>query len=369
MKINSNKDKLSQAISIISSPVSSKTTLPILQNFLMEVESNKIKLIKTDLELATVHYISADVEKEGTITAPSKDILDIINSLSPDKSVSLYTDASNKVHIKSGKSKFWVMGAPKEEYPVVPEMDKSEIKKMPVKIIREMIQKTLPSASTQETRYVLNGVLWQVSKQGLEMVATDGRRLALVKNSEIKTDEEFKIIIPAKMLSEFLRYLSSNKPSDDDNVEIGISSNQVGFKINETTFISRLIEGNFPNYKQVIPTKTDISFAINTQDLAAVTKRAGLCVADRGGVVKYEMKKGTMFVSASSQKMEFSDEIKTKYKGKDFECAFNPHYVLDVLKTIKSDDIVFSLSNPVNPVVIEPAGKKDCKFVIMPVRT
>ncbi|HUT85730.1 MAG TPA: DNA polymerase III subunit beta [Elusimicrobiales bacterium] len=369
MKINSNRDKLSQAVSVVLTSVSSKATLPILQNLLMEAKDGKIKFIKTDLELATIHYISADVVEEGTVTLPAKEFSDIINTMPEDKNISLNTDTSNKVHLKCSKSKFWLMGSPKEEYPIIPDLSKSEVIKEPVGILEDMIRKTIFSASTQETRYVLNGVLWMIGKKGLEMVATDGRRLALAKNEQAKTDKDFKIIIPAKVLQELLKYLSAHKPDKDEKIEIGISSNQIGFKINETTFISRLIEGNFPNYKQVIPEKTEISFEITNTDLTAVTRRAGLCTKERGGAVKYEMKDGVLHVSASSQKMEFSDEIKTGYKGKDFECAFNPQYILDVLKNINSPKVVFSLTNPVNPVVVEPVGEKYCKYVIMPVRT
>lgn len=368
MKINSNRDRLLQSVGIVTSSVSSKTTLPILQNILLEAKKSKLKLVKTDLELATISYMKADIEKEGTITVPSKEFSDIINSLPSDKDISLYTDSSNKIHFKSGKSKFWLMGTPNEEYPVIPNLSKSDNIKLPVGTIRNMVQKTLPSVSTQETRYVLNGILWAMGKGGMELVSTDGRRLAMVKNTKVKSNKEFKIIIPAKMLNEFLRFLNSSKISDEEKIDIFVSSNQVGFEVGDTTFISRLIEGNFPNYEQVIPSKTDISLEVDTSELAAVTKRAGLCAVDRGGAVKYHIKVGSMLVSASSQRMEFSDEIKTNYKGADFECAFNPQYILDVLKTIRSKSVIFSLTNPVNPVVIEPADEKDCKFVIMPIR-
>lgn len=368
MKILSTKDNLLEGIQIVQASTSSRATLPILHNFLMEAENGKIKLVRTDLEMATTHYINADVAEPGAITVPAKDFSEILHNLPSDKDIEVRLDSSNKVHIHCGKSKFWVMGVPKEEYPVIPDIGSTDLFEAPAEVIQRMVQKTIFAASTQETRYVLNGVLWIGGKNGLEMVATDGRRLAIASNAEIKTPKDIKVIVPTKILQEFLRFLGINKPEKDEKVIIGVASNQIGFKMRTTTFISRIIEGNFPNYEQVIPSKKDVSFEADTKELLAVTKRAALCVSDRGGAVKYQLKAGSLLVSAASQKMEFEDEIPVSYKGSDFTTSFNPQYIIDVLKNIDTASASFGMTTAINPAIVEPTGQPGCKYIVMPVR-
>jgi len=369
MKINSSKENLMEGIQVIQASVSPRTTLPILHNFLMEAAESKIKLVRTDLELATTHYVNAEVVEPGSITVPAKEFSDILHTLSNDQEITITTDESNKVHIKSGKSKFWIMGAPKDEYPIIPDMEKENVVAVPAESVQRMIQKTIFAASAQETRYVLNGVQWVCGPKGFELVATDGRRLAVASQEAIAGAKDFKIIVPSKILNELTRFLNSEKPAEGATIDVGVSTNQIGFRINQTTFISRLIEGNFPNYEQVIPAKVDITFEADTKELLAVTRRAALCTSDRGGAVKYQMTAGTLMVSASSQKMEFNDEIHTEYSGNDFHVAFNPQYVIDVLKNISTDRVSFGLTNAVNPVLVEPVGEKGCRYVVMPVRS
>ena len=366
MKINSTKDNLLEGMQVIQSTISSRTTLPILHNFLMEAGESNIKLVRTDLEMAAIHFINAEVVQPGSMTIPMKEFSDIIHTLPAEQEISIYTD-QNKVHIHCGKSKFWVMGSPKEEYPLIPDMGKSEMLELNAAAIQDMIQKTIFAASNQETRYVLNGLLWVNGKDGFEMVATDGRRLAIAKRPAAG-GKQFKLIVPTKVLYELLRFLGINKPEPEEPMSIGISDNQIGFQMRQTTFISRLVEGNFPNYEQVLPSKKEIIFEADSAGLLDVTKRAALC-GDGKGAVKYQMKEGTMMVSASSQKMEFSDEVKVESKSPDFQVSFNPQYVADVLKNAAAEKMIFSMTNSTNPVLVEPAGRTDCKYIIMPVRS
>ena len=368
MKINITKETFLDGLSVIQAGVSSRATLPILHNFLMETENGKIKLMRTDMEMASIHYINAEILEEGSITIPLKELTDILKTLPADKEVNITAGADNKVHIKSGKSKFWVIGTPKSEYPLVPEIHKTNTLVLPIKEISEMISGTIFSSSTQETRYVLNGLLWVKTGDKLEIVATDGRRLALAVSAAGTSAKDFKIIIPTKILNELLRFFSLNK-SAEENVELNVASNQVSFNVKETTYISRLIEGNFPNYEQVVPSKKTASFTADNKEIFASTKRASLCAGDLGGTVKYSLNKNILTITSSSQKMDFSDEIKVVYDGDVFEVSFNPQYVLDVLKNIPSEKVEFSLINSAQPVLIEAVGQTKFKYVIMPVRS
>lgn len=232
-----------------------------------------------------------------------------------------------------------------------------------------MVEKTIFSSSTQETRYVLNGLLWVKTGNKFEVVATDGRRLALAVDTIESDTKDFKIIIPTKILNELLRFFSINKPSEDDTLVLSVASNQVSFNIKETTYISRLIEGNFPNYEQVIPNKKVMGFLSDTKEILASTKRASLCANELGGTVKYSLNNNVLKITSNSQKMDFSDEMKVEYTAEPFEISFNPQYVLDVLKNISTEKVEFSFINAAQPVLIEEINNTKFKYVIMPVRS
>ena len=368
MKINITKSTLLEGIQVISAGVSSRTTLPILHNFLMEAKKGKLKLVRTDMEMATVHFVAAEIEEEGAITIPLKEFSDIIKNLPDDKEITLTLDENNKFHIKSGKSKFWVMGTPKSEYPAIPEVERENSVELSPIELQNMIEKTAFSASTQETRYILNGLLWNNTAEQFEIVATDGGRLAIASHAPLADSAAFKILIPTKILNEVCRFISLSKPDKDSKINVNVSSNQVSFILNETTFISRLIEGNFPNYNQVIPTKKNISFEVFSKELLASTRRSALCSGEFGSVVKYKLENNTLTISSNSQNMEFTDELPVEYNNDKFEVAFNPQYIIDVLKNIGADKVSFSFVNESQPVLLEPVGDKTFKYVIMPVR-
>ncbi len=368
MKINITKATLLEGIQIISSGVSARTTLPILHNFLLETQNGKLKLVRTDMEMATVHFVPSEIEEEGSITVPLKEFSDIIKNLSDDKEINLQTDENNKMHIKSGKSKFWVMGTPKSEYPAIPEIEQAGKLELDPLLLEQMISKTAFSASTQETRYILNGLLWSNTAEGFEIVATDGGRLAVASQKSLENSQEFKVIIPTKVLTELCRFISIAKPEKEDKLEVNVAANQVSFVMKETTFISRLIEGNFPNYKQVIPTKTNITFEVFSKELLASTRRAALCAGEFGSIVKYHLENNLLTISSTSQNMDFTDEIPVEYNAEAFEANFKPQYIIDVLKNVSAEKVSFSFVNSSQPVLIKPVENDTFKYVIMPTR-
>ncbi|MDD5627696.1 MAG: DNA polymerase III subunit beta [Elusimicrobia bacterium] len=370
MKIHCNKEDLTKGIQTIQSALSSRTTLPILLNFMMETESSKIKVSSTDLEMGVKHYLPAEVEADGSITIPAKKFSEILHSLPDGHEVELSVDAGDKVHVKCGRSRFALLGAPKSEYPVLPEFDRKEAFSLPMGLVADMVRKTIFAASSDETRHVLNGVYWSARKGALEMVATDGRRLAVTGRKGALKDREFQIIVPTKVLAELLRLFSSRdiKPDAQDKLQVGVTDNQIVFQAGETTLISRLIGGTFPNYEQVIPQKKDISVVLGAADLLAVTKRAALCALDRGGSVKFALLKKCLHISASSPNLEFNDELEVDYSGADFQVAFNPHFMVDALKHADCEKVSLGFTSPVNPVLIEPVGGDESRFVIMPMR-
>jgi len=371
MKIHCSKEELAYGVETIQAALSARTTLPILLNFLLETENLKVKVVSTDLEMGVKHYISAEVESDGSITIPAKKFSDILRSLPDEKEVELSVDAGGKVQLKCGRSVFGIIGAPKSEYPVLPEFSKQNAFEMPVALLREMVGKTLFAASADETRHVLNGVFWSVKKGFLEMVATDGRRLAIMAKQALPKEKDFQVIVPTKILSELQKLLNTYEDGKEgsDKILIYVTENQIAFQLKTTTLLSRLVGGSFPNYQQVIPSKKDITVLAKTKDLLAVTKRAALCAVDRGGSVKYTLKKGSLYVSAASQNLEFNDEIPLEYSGEDFQISFNPQFVIDAIKHIESEKVKISLTTPVNPALFEPSQGEDYRFVVMPMRS
>ncbi|MFA6079621.1 MAG: DNA polymerase III subunit beta, partial [Candidatus Omnitrophota bacterium] len=308
MKIHCTKEDLAKGVQTIQSALSARTTLPILLNFMMETEKSKVKVVSTDLEMGVKHFIPAEVESDGSITIPAKKFSDILHSLPEGHDVELSVDSGDKVQLKCGRSRFSIIGAPKSEYPVLPEFDKHDAFELPLGMVCDMVKKTIFASSSDETRHVLNGVLWSAKKGVLDMVATDGRRLSIVSKKGIQKDKEFQIIVPTKVLGELLRLMSAFdvKPESDEKMQVGVTDNQIVFHIKETTLLSRLIGGTFPNYDQVIPKKKDITIIIDSKELLAVTKRAALCALDRGGAVKFSLQKKSLHKSASSQNLEFN---------------------------------------------------------------
>ncbi|MBI4801467.1 MAG: DNA polymerase III subunit beta [Elusimicrobia bacterium] len=370
MKITSNRNTLIKGLQTIQAGLSAKTgTIPILQNFLMETEENGLKVVFTDLEMAIKHHISVEVKNSGSITMPMKKFMEIIQNLGEENDVNVSVDDANRVAINSGKSKFKLSGAPKNDYPVIPDLDETNAFKIPAGLLSSMISGTIFSISTEDNRHFLNGLLWKYEKEVFIMAATDGRRLALASTGKVKIKKDFKAIVPSKILNELVKFIKSSDFDEKEEITVGLSSNQLGFKIGKTVFISRLMEGNFPAYDQIIPKTRENSVELDAAKLTAVTKRAAICSSERSGVVKYTFKKGMIIVNSSSQNMDFEDELEVDYKDKDMQVSFNPKFVLDILKNIGDKNVIFDFNAPSTPVKVRMPGNEDFVYIVMPLRT
>ena len=367
MKINSNRENLIRGIQTIQAGVSAKTgTLPILQNFLMETEDQGLRVVFTDLEMAIKHHINVEGKWDGSITVPTKKVLEIIQNLGPDADVNV--DDGNKVSILSGKTRFKISGAPKADYPVIPDLDESNSFKAPASLIADMVSRTLFSIAAEDERHFLNGLLWKYEKGVFSVVATDGRRLAVATSQAVKAKNDFKVIVPSKILGELVKFITAADLGEKEELTVGLSSNQIGFRIAKTVFVSRLIEGNFPAYEQIIPRTRETSVEIDTARLLALTKRASLCSNERSGAVKYTFKKGVLVVNSSSQTMDFEDETDVDYKGKDLQVSFNPKFVMDVLRNIGEAKALMEFNAPSTPALIKPVKGEEFLYIVMPLR-
>ncbi|MDR0820211.1 MAG: DNA polymerase III subunit beta [Endomicrobium sp.] len=372
MKVICGKEELIRGIQIVSPVTPSKNTLPALSNFLFETERDKIKLSSTDLEIAIQCYIKGEITEDGGITIPSKRFADIIKELSADDEIEIKADETNQINIKSGKSKFNLMGISKTEYPVIPEPPENNNFTIKREIFASMLKKTVFAASRDSQRYVLNGVYFVLGDGKLEIVATDGRRLAYIKANITQAEIKEKAIVPTKAVNDVLRLLSLDINYED--IKIGISDNRISAEINDVTLLSTLIEGAFPNYEQVIPKKSDLKVKLNVKNALTAVKQMSLLTdnrlsSDRSSAVKFCFSQDLLKISASSAGIGSGEtELEIEYKNDPVEINFNPDFIKEIFQNIDKDSAIFEFTNSLNPAVIYPETDENYLCVVMPMR-
>lgn len=363
------KNELLRGIQTVQSAVSTKNTLPILSNILLETKTNQLKLVSTDLQVGVRCLIKAEIVKNGALTLPARTFGEFIRTLQEGQEIEIKAEDASRIEIRCGKTRCMLLGLPREEFPVLPEFPEDKAIVMDVKTLREMIKKTSFAVSTDETRYILNGIDFILDKGTAKMVATDGRRLSYVARAVSGSETPLSAIIPLKAMIE-VEHLLGAEEAGDQTVKVHITGNQVAFKAGDTVIISRLIEGHFPNYEQVIPQSSDIHVQVPTRDLLLMTQRAALGSGDRGGAVRFALEKGRLrALGTATGRVEIEDEMPINFSGPPFEIAFNPGFVLDILKNMDTPQVSLEFTTSLNPGVIRPVGDEQTLCVIMPMRT
>jgi DNA polymerase III subunit beta len=368
MKIHTTKDSLLKGIQIVQNAVSSKNTLPILSHILIEAKKNEIRLTATDLEIGISMRVEGEVIEEGAFTVPARKFSEIVKELPSDGSIHISLKKGQSVHIEAGKSYFRLMGLAREDFPQLPEVPQGGAKggesvKLPQKKLKSMIQLTSFAMSHDETRYVLNGILFSFKEKTLKMVATDGRRLAIVQKEiaemgNIKKD----VILPMKTIQELNRNLG-----EEGEVVFHFKENQLLVNLGQLHITSRLIEGEYPNYEQVIPKKTKEELSLNTQDFLQATRRASILTNQDSQSVKINIIKDRMIITKSTPELgEAREELEVDYKGGEFVIGFNPAFLIDVLKNVEEDNVRFSFIDPEKPAVIKSG--EDYTYIVLPMQ-
>src|ERR1700722_2742939 len=373
MKVVLNRADLLKGISTVQSAVATKNTMPILANVLLEARDKKLEFVATDLDMGIRCSVIAEVVEKGSITINAKKLSDIVREL-PEASVDIEIDENQKMILVCQKSQFKVHGLPEDDFPILPEVKKEKVFKINGSLLQEMIHKTIFAVSTDETRYVLNGVYFQVENEKLKMVATDGHRLAYIqKKLEGKGEGKANVIIPTKTLNELSKVISDvakgKAEKEETIVEVVTTENQIKFTVEGVEIISRLIEGQFPNYEQVIPKDSDKKVEVSTSELSSATKRVAILTSEKSNSIRYQIKPGKISISSKTPDMgEAKEEIDASYKGEEISIAYNAKYVLDVLKNVGTDQVSIELTQPLSPGILKPKGDTDYLCVIMPMR-
>jgi DNA polymerase-3 subunit beta len=365
MKIIIKKNLLVKGVGKVITAVNPRSTLPILSNILIETKDKEnIQITGTDLEIGIVSIVEAKNEEEGSVTIPAKKFFDIIKEL-PEEDIEIQVTKNNSVTIKSGKAFFKLMGLPKDDFPKFPKIDEEKGITIDSAILKECISLTIFAISSDETRYVLNGALFIVKDKKIKMVSTDGRRLAIIeKEINCKKDFSCEVIIPTKALVEI-----NKNAQGEETIKLVELGNQFIFTFQNTTIISRLIEGHFPNYEQVIPGEEGIKATINREKFLSTVRRVSLLTSLESQAVKIDvLKNNKMIVSSRSPNLgESKEEISLEMQqGEEIAIGFNPIYIIDVLRNLDIETVTLTLNSPEKPGVI--LGKEGYVYIIMPMQ-
>ncbi len=361
MKFKVDKNVLVKGIDTIQNIISSKATLPILSNFLLETQKDKLKLTATDLNIGISCIIPGDIQEPGAITIPTRRFSSIIKELS-DLEIMVNSKKNNIIIIETPACQFKIIGLPAEEFPKLPEFKDKEVIEINQALLKQMLNHTSFAVSMDETRYILNGILFKISQNTITLVATDGKRLAVdTKKLTKPSTKEINMIIPVKTIQELQRNLQ-----DEGVLSMTIGANQVLFEFGATIIISRLIEGEFPDYQQVIPAQAESKIKINREQFLLAIRRASLLSTPDYQAVKFEVFKNKLVLSKSTPDVgESREEIPMEYSGKEIMIGFNPNYLSDVLKNFNLENIELEISGSEKPGVIRNDGYI---YIVLPMR-
>ncbi len=366
MELTVTQENLNRALSAVGRVASTKTQLPILSNILLRTDGNRLLVAATNLEIASTQYIGAKIVKPGAITIPARLMSEFVSSL-PKESITLKVINEN-LHIECGKYTSTINGYIADDFPELPTINESSSIQYSIKIedFKHAVSQTIINTSNDSTRPVLTGVYWNSFEGQLYLAATDGYRLS--ERRLVITKSDVSAIIPTQTLSEVLR----NITDESDEIDILFDETQVRFRINDAEIISRLIDGNFPNYRQLVPTSSETTVIINKNDFIRITKIAGLFARESGGSVTLTADKEKNSLSVQSIASQFG-ENKSDADAKvsnDGNITLNSRYLSEALSVIDGDEVEFSFSGKIAPCIIKSTKPEtDYYHIIMPLKS
>ncbi len=372
MKVKINKNNFSTILARSQNIVEKRNTMPVLVNVLLEVKDNYLKIFSTDLEISLTDNIPVDVIEPGKVAVNAKNLFNIIKEL-PDGDILLEKQSNNWLKILKDNSEFNIVGISPDEYPVFPTYNTSNFMVLDSNFFSEMIEKTIYSVSNDETRYHLNGVYFEVKSEKnknitYRMVATDGHRLSLIDRKGEKSVDSFSnqgVIIPRKGLHELRKLLDGV----DGTFEMAIEGSQLIIKHNSTILMIRLIEGKYPNYKQLIPHNLKQKVLMNRELLVNSLKRVSLLSNQKSKGVTFKLTKGKIEVSSNNPELgDAKEQLDIDYSGDEIKIGFNAKYLLDVLNSIDEENISLEINDQSSPGLMKPSKDTDYTCVVMPMR-
>jgi DNA polymerase III subunit beta len=367
MKFTITREQLQEGLLAVAASVPTKTTLPVLSNILVEAVKDGLRLSGTDLDIAVSTTVQASVDQEGAITLPARKLVEIVREL-PSAAIRITTSGEQRVTIECGRSKFRLLGLPREEFPAFPAVKFDDAWRSSSRDLQKLIQHVAFAASTEESRPILNGVLWELRPERTRMVATNGHRLARMDvptagNGAAQAD----LIVPPKALEQIRKLFKA-----DDDVEIARSENHLGFRSSSTQIFTRLIEGPYPNYEQVIPRENDKNVTADKSALSSALRRMSIVASDQTHRIRMAFANGSCKLSVQTPDLgEAQEELTVAYDGDPLEIGFNASYLLEILKYIPTDEVRMTFKAPERAATCEPVGWDDPASyltLVMPLR-
>jgi DNA polymerase-3 subunit beta len=367
MNLTIAKEKLIHGLQSVQNVISTRTTLPILSNVLMKAEDGKLEFTATDLDVTISCIVEANVKKKGATTVPVKRFFGVVRELTSPE-IELEVDEKFACSVRAGASFYKIHGLSADEFPPVQKFKEDKKIILPQEKIKSMLRKTSFAISSDESRYVLNGIFFILKEHKMTMVATDGRRLALVDEEvDIPENSQGEFIMPTKAVNEMTRLLG-----DKGDVQMKFTDNLVSLsltdeKANSAVIISKLVEGNYPNYKQVIPSECKERVALPREELLAALRRAQIMTSDKANSVKLAISRNNLAITANSPDVgEARETLAINFAGKDLQIAFNPAYLIDPLAVLTEDEVFLELIDELSPGVLKINGP--FLYVVMPMR-
>jgi len=364
MKISIARSELLEGLSTVSKGMSARSTLPILSGILITANEGEILLQATDLEVSIKHISPALIEQTGQIVVPGKLLMDIVRSL-PEAAVTIETEGET-AHIKCQQSSFTVKTLKPGDFPKFPEVEVEKSITLPSATLVSMVRQVSRAVSRDETRAILTGILLIIEGPSIKMVATDSYRLAVREIIlEKEAGEDIEVVVPGKALEEVTRL-----GSESETVVLGISENQIVFEFGSTVFITRRIEGTFPNYKQLIPKESETTAVVSGEELTAAVKRVSLMALHNTPLrIAVNVEDQTLSLSAATQDVgDASEDLMVKAEGHDVEIAFNHAFLMDGLGSMGTDSVRLEVQSALKPGLLKSVEQEGFLYLLMPVR-
>ena len=368
MKIVCDKDTILKAINSVVKGVASKTTMPILEGILIQTNDNEIKLTTYDLEIGIEYIMECEVKEQGSTVVNAIMFSEIIRKL-PDTEIYISVNDKNLLEIECEGSLYKLATMNPEEFPELPKIEVENSIEVEQSVLKNMIRKTIFAVSSEESRPIFTGCLFEIENNKLTLVSVDGFRLALRSIYLNKQSNDFKAVIPGKTLNEVNKIISDSF----DSIKIGVARNQALFEMDNCKVVTRILDGEFLNYKNVIPTNWETRIKVNKSNLQNSFERISLISAstvekEKKYPVKVQVDIGKVIISCTNQTGDAKEELYVSTEGKNLEAGFNPKYFLDSLKAIEDEDVYVEFGSSISPCLIKSIENNDYTYMILPIR-
>ncbi len=372
MKVSCLQENLNRGLAVVGRAVATRTTLPITNNVLLATENGRLKLAATNLEVAIVHWIGAQVEEEGAITVPARVLTEFVNSLPNDRVELTTAEESRSLELKCARFEARLSGMDADDFPPIPEVTEGIQAKLDPERLRQTISRVVFAAATEDSRPVLTGVNTEISESTMVLAAADGFRLSVDKAPLLEeAGEAVTVIVPARALGEVSRLIGESK--DPVVITVNQGKSQILFEMDDVRLVSQLVQGSFPNYSQLIPQERTTTTTVDVEDFLRATRAASIFARDASGIVRLQSapvdgeSKGSLLVSARAEEVgDDQGEIDAEVEGPDSKIAFNSKYLTDVLAVVAKGKVTLETNSPSSPGLIRPVDDSEFIHVVMP---